>query len=606
MKHIVVCYHFIKEQVEKGTIELYFVKTDYQLADIFTKALPVDRFKYLVRHLDAPVMRTSKYSSHTVKRSLQNWRNKFMMKAQVHASKSSAISDVQALPQKNIIDKITHAVLVIMPKNMLREIVSKLPFQLSQSKSAIAFELIHMDLWGHYKKPALNEAHYFFTIVDDHTRATLTYLIHAKSQIHAVVTSFLAYIETHFQAKPKFIRFDNGTEIVNSECSALFQLKGILHQRSMAYTPQQNGVVERKHRHLLDTTSMPTFTDDSNTPNPTTHNPSVSNTPGPTTHNPPDANVPTQMPSATGIPHSHIAFLENAFAAIDPTSFHQAKNRCGHKPVTSKWVFKTKFKPDGSEERKKAILVVRGFNQKEGLDYKHTFLPVAKFATVRVLISLDTAKQWPLHQLDVNNVFLHGYINEEIYMLPPQRYDKAVAGQDMFSLKHDYPLFVKQKQDTFTAALVYVYDVLIIGNSEAKIVHLKQALDKKFTIKDLGLAKRLLTGYCIFLGHSLVSWKTKKQPTVSRSSTEAELKLLVTLFRDNKDAQQIAANPCFHDRTKHLKIDYHFTRDKIQDGFLQTAYIPTHLQLADIMTKALGQVHHSFLTNKLGVLDSPT
>nr|GFB07223.1 retrovirus-related Pol polyprotein from transposon TNT 1-94 [Tanacetum cinerariifolium] len=47
-KHIAVCYHFIKEHVEKGTIELYFVKTDYQLADIFTKALPVDRFNYLV------------------------------------------------------------------------------------------------------------------------------------------------------------------------------------------------------------------------------------------------------------------------------------------------------------------------------------------------------------------------------------------------------------------------------------------------------------------------------------------------------------------------------------------------------------------------------
>nr|GEU71078.1 retrovirus-related Pol polyprotein from transposon TNT 1-94 [Tanacetum cinerariifolium] len=51
MKHIAVRYHFIKEHVEKGTIELYFVKTDYQLADIFTKALPVDRFNYLVRHL---------------------------------------------------------------------------------------------------------------------------------------------------------------------------------------------------------------------------------------------------------------------------------------------------------------------------------------------------------------------------------------------------------------------------------------------------------------------------------------------------------------------------------------------------------------------------
>nr|GFA94659.1 hypothetical protein [Tanacetum cinerariifolium] len=50
-KHIAVRYHFIKEHVEKGTIELYFVKTDYQLADIFTKALPADRFNYLVRHL---------------------------------------------------------------------------------------------------------------------------------------------------------------------------------------------------------------------------------------------------------------------------------------------------------------------------------------------------------------------------------------------------------------------------------------------------------------------------------------------------------------------------------------------------------------------------
>ncbi|GKF11948.1 hypothetical protein Tco_0049874 [Tanacetum coccineum] len=50
-KHIAVCYHFIKEHIEKGTIELYFVKTDYQLADLFTKALPVDRFNYLVRRL---------------------------------------------------------------------------------------------------------------------------------------------------------------------------------------------------------------------------------------------------------------------------------------------------------------------------------------------------------------------------------------------------------------------------------------------------------------------------------------------------------------------------------------------------------------------------
>lgn len=127
-----------------------------------------------------------------------------------------------------------------------------------------------------------------------------------------------------------------------------------------------------------------------------------------------------------------------------------------------------------------------------------------------------------------------------------------------------------------------------------------------FTDADLAsclMTRRSLTSYCIFLGHSLISWKTKKQATVSRSSTEVEYRSMaattcellwlsylmkdlslpvsrpITLFCDNKATQQIAANPCYHERTKHLDIDCHFTREKVQDGFLQTAYIPTNLQL---------------------------
>ncbi|GKF00748.1 retrovirus-related pol polyprotein from transposon TNT 1-94 [Tanacetum coccineum] len=120
-----------------------------------------------------------------------------------------------------------------------------------------------------------------------------------------------------------------------------------------------------------------------------------------------------------GIPHSYIAFLANAVAATDPTIFHQAKTRdgwieainkelaaleanqtwtltslpSGHTPISLKLVYKTKFKPGGSKERKKARLVVKGFNQKEGLEYKHTFSLVAKLATVMIRIRIQVGKK---------------------------------------------------------------------------------------------------------------------------------------------------------------------------------------------------------------------
>nr|GEW88540.1 integrase, catalytic region, zinc finger, CCHC-type, peptidase aspartic, catalytic [Tanacetum cinerariifolium] len=148
-KHIIVCYHFIKEHMEKGMIELYFDKTDNQLADLFTKALPVDRFNYLVCHLERHsdilvftvmieilleptsnklLIRRRRYNlipaESRFKTSCLIDKDKYMMKAQAHVSNSFEISDVQALPQKNTIAKITHEVQVIMLTKRLKEIVS--------------------------------------------------------------------------------------------------------------------------------------------------------------------------------------------------------------------------------------------------------------------------------------------------------------------------------------------------------------------------------------------------------------------------------------------------------------------------------------------------
>jgi len=85
----------------------------------------------------------------------------------------------------------------------------------------------------------------------------------------------------------------------------------------------------------------------------------------------------------------------------------------GKKVVGCKWVFTIKHKVDGSVERYKARLVTKGFTQTYGMDYEETFAPIAKMNSIRVLLSIVANLNWPLHQFDVKNAFLHGDLEEK-------------------------------------------------------------------------------------------------------------------------------------------------------------------------------------------------
>jgi histone deacetylase 1/2 len=203
-------------------------------------------------------------------------------------------------------------------------------------------------------------------------------------------------------------------------------------------------------------------------------------------------------------------------ALMKNKTWHLVPPRKGSNIIDCKWVFKIKYKADGTLDKYKGRLVAKGFKQRYGVDYEDTFSPVVKMSTIRTILAIAVSRGWSLRQLDVQNAFLHGILEEEVYMRQPPGYidktrpnyvcklDKALYGLKQAprawyarlstklielgfkASKADTSLFYFNSGSVIVFVLVYVDDIIVVSSTPNATTGLLKNLMKDFALKDLG------------------------------------------------------------------------------------------------------------------------
>jgi hypothetical protein len=218
------------------------------------------------------------------------------------------------------------------------------------------------------------------------------------------------------------------------------------------------------------------------------------------------------------IDQNWIAAMKEELFIIERNKTWELVNRPQNRKVIEvKWVYRTKLNADGSINKHKTRLVVKGYAQIFGVDYSDTFAPVARLDTIILLLAVVAQKNWKVYQLDVKSAFLNGFLQEEIYVEQPEGYVKEGEEDKVYLLKKALyglkqasrawysiidehlqnlgfaksfsksTLYVKQNGAIILIISLYVDDLLVTGNNISLVEKFKQEMMEVFEMTDLGL-----------------------------------------------------------------------------------------------------------------------
>nr|GEX73609.1 retrovirus-related Pol polyprotein from transposon TNT 1-94 [Tanacetum cinerariifolium] len=531
-----------------------------------------------------------------------------------------------------------------------------------KSKTAFASNkplyLLHMDLYGPMPIQSINGKRYVLVVVDDYSRYTWVFFFHSKDEASEVIISFIKKTQVNLQLQVQRIRTDNGTEFKIKTLTKFFDEVGITQQFSAARTLQQNGVVERRNRTLVEAArTMLTF-----------------------------ANLPsflwaeaiatacfTQNRESSSsslnddVQHSpeEVILLQTNTQSI-PINMVPNGDEASKSVIKTKWIFKNNKDESSLVIRNKARIVAVGYSQQEGIHYDETFAPVARIEAIRLFFAYAAHKDFTVFQMDVKTAFLNGIIKEEVFgmenydTIPTPMVEQAKLKLDLVGklVNHiDYRSMIgslmyvtlSRPDIMFAACMCARYQANPNEHHVSAVKRIFRYLKGTINLglwylKDSGfdltayldadhagchLDRKSTSGSVQFLGDKLVCWSSKKQNCMSISIVESEYVAVsgccaqvlwmrtqltdygffydkVLIYCDSKSTIAISCNLVQHTRRKHIDVRYRFIKDHVEKGTTELYFIGTEYQLADLFTKSLPEARFKFLVEKLGMMSRET